>query len=394
MLIRCPRCHFDREIDMSQIPPNAVMATCPRCGTRFRFRNNDGSPLDDELFPDDNGAFNGDDSPEMSPPRSRPVDRSSRRSPSDGLIPIDHDNGDGGDADDDPLPPGAVTIRNPEDTTESHITTSRTDRADGDRGEGPALSDSPTRDIDDETDESGSDTRWRGETSSGSPFGGLRGKKRHHGVSSGASPATLDIPWERNGAHNPLVALYQTIIRVMFSAPAFFAGMPAATGGLGRPLVFYLVLGVFQTLVERMWFFMRIQASAPSITDPNMQELIGSMSRSMSLPLTLVIAPVLLTLQLFFFTGVFFLMVRLVQPDRARFAVLFRVIAYSAAPTVMCVVPLVGPLVGSLWFAVSCLLGCRHALDLPWPRTLLALGPLYAIAFAIGLQVARQLLGG
>lgn len=392
MLIRCPRCHFDREIDMSQIPPSAVMATCPRCGTRFRFRNNDGSPVDDGLFPDENGvlddeAFSGNpSSAEESPPlRPRPVDRASRRSPSDGLIPIAHE---GEHPDDDPLPPGAVTIHNPDEPAETRITASpadKTGKETRDGREAPELSDS----SDDDAAAPGS--RRQGETSLS---GILRGRRRQSDASSGGTPATLDIPWERSDVRNPLAALYQTILRVMFNAPAFFAGVPAASGGLGRPLAFYLILGVFQTLVERMWFHMSIRASAPSITDPNMQELIGSMSQSMSLPLTLVVAPVLLTLQLFFFAGVFFLMVRLVQPDRARFAVLFRVIAYSAAPTVMCVVPLVGPLAGSLWFAASCLLGCRHALDLPWPRTLLALGPLYAIAFAIGLQVARQLLGG
>ena len=53
----------------------------------------------------------------------------------------------------------------------------------------------------------------------------------------------------------------------------------------------------------------------------------------------------------------------------------------------------VGPLVATLWFAVSCLIGVRYALDLSWSRVLLALGPLYAIVFSFLLQNARQLLG-
>ena len=70
----------------------------------------------------------------------------------------------------------------------------------------------------------------------------------------------------------------------------------------------------------------------------------------------------------------------------------FRVIAYSAAPTVVCIVPLVGPLVGSIWFGVCCFIGCKYSMRLPWSRTGLALGPLYLIAFAIGMQLIRQFL--
>ena len=67
-------------------------------------------------------------------------------------------------------------------------------------------------------------------------------------------------------------------------------------------------------------------------------------------------------------------------------------IAYSAAPTVVCIVPLVGPLVGSIWFGVCCFIGCKYSMRLPWSRTGLALGPLYLIAFAIGMQLIRQFL--
>mgnify|MGYP000060781782 CR=1 FL=1 len=55
---------------------------------------------------------------------------------------------------------------------------------------------------------------------------------------------------------------------------------PASNGKLTRPLVFYLILGLFQTLVERMWYLMSIQASGPSITDPKLQEVLGDMARA------------------------------------------------------------------------------------------------------------------
>ena len=48
MLIRCPECRFERQIDENAIPANAAMATCPHCQYRFRFRNPDGTPVADE----------------------------------------------------------------------------------------------------------------------------------------------------------------------------------------------------------------------------------------------------------------------------------------------------------------------------------------------------------
>ena len=212
------------------------------------------------------------------------------------------------------------------------------------------------------------------------------------GIAAAMHVDGTDVPWDEPKRYNLFMALYQTILRVMFNAPRFFAALPATNGKLTRPLVFYLILGMFQTLVERMWYLMSIQASGPSITDPKLQEVLGDVAQSMSLPLTILLTPGILAIQLCFFASVFYLMLRLVQPENVQFRTVFRVIAYSAAPTVVCVVPLVGPLVGSIWFGVCCFIGCKYSMRLPWSRTGLALGPLYLIAFAIGMQLIRQFL--
>ena len=133
------------------------------------------------------------------------------------------------------------------------------------------------------------------------------------GIAAAMHVDGTDVPWEDKRC-NPFMALYQTILRVMFNAPRFFAALPASNGKLTRPLVFYLILGLFQTLVERMWYLMSIQASGPSITDPKLQEVLGDMAQSMSLPLTILLTPGILAIQLCFFASVFYLMLRLVQP--------------------------------------------------------------------------------
>ena len=88
MLIRCPECRFERQIDENAIPANAAMATCPHCQYRFRFRNPDGTPVVDET-------------PAAAPaPQTAPAGRP---------LPPDLDG-------DDPLPPGAMVPRIPADS--------------------------------------------------------------------------------------------------------------------------------------------------------------------------------------------------------------------------------------------------------------------------------------
>ena len=86
MLIRCPECRFERQIDENAIPANAAMATCPHCQYRFRFRNPDGTPVADET------------------PAAAPAPQTAPGRP----LPPDLDG-------DDPLPPGAMVPRIPGD---------------------------------------------------------------------------------------------------------------------------------------------------------------------------------------------------------------------------------------------------------------------------------------
>ena len=87
MLIRCPECRFERQIDENAIPANAAMATCPHCQYRFRFRNPDGTPVVDET------------------PAAAPAQQTA---PAGRPLPPDLDG-------DDPLPPGAMVPRIPGD---------------------------------------------------------------------------------------------------------------------------------------------------------------------------------------------------------------------------------------------------------------------------------------
>lgn len=266
MLIRCPECRFERQIDENAIPANAAMATCPHCQYRFRFRNPDGTPVADET-------------PAAAPaPQTAPAGRP---------LPPDLDG-------DDPLPPGAMVPRIPGDHDAS----------------------APTPEVPEAEPQKGQPAPPQNVAEKRSDFWNNFQKKRDGeskgkgGIAAAMHVDGTDVPWEEPKRYNLFMALYQTILRVMFNAPRFFAALPATNGKLTRPLVFYLILGMFQTLVERMWYLMSIQASGPSITDPKLQEVLGDVAQSMSLPLTILLTPGILAIQLCFFASVFYLMLR------------------------------------------------------------------------------------
>ena len=331
MIIRCPQCQFEREIPASAIPDGAVMATCPRCQTRFQFRNLERTEAQETSSPDVDSA-------------SVANAASMRKEEQAGNI---------ASVGDDPLPPGAVVPT--ETRSASHL---RTVHAGEPRG--------------DQQDEK----RVQNSVPDTSP---------EQGTSRSDSEAWTDLPWESPARYGQIGGLYHTILRVMFQAPRFFAVLPHCRGGKGRAIGFYLLLGMFQTLVKLFW----IRNTAPAITDLQVQELLSASSMNMSL--TLVIAPALLLVQLYIYTALFTLMLHLVQPTRIPFITVLRIVAYSAAPLVVSIVPILGPIVGSIWFSVCCFIGCRYALNLGWGKVALALVPLYMIAFAVFFQLVRQL---
>ncbi|MEG6504443.1 YIP1 family protein [Nitratidesulfovibrio sp. 1201_IL3209] len=204
-----------------------------------------------------------------------------------------------------------------------------------------------------------------------------------------AASARSEVPWENLDRLGFFPGLYQTILRVMLAAPRFFAGV-RSSGSLKRPVTFYLLIGIFQALTERLWYLMSMRAFGGFIEDPQLQAWMGSVTHDMSLPMTLLLSPFTLLLQLAVLSGLYHFMIRLVEPRAADLPTTVRVISYSAAPTVLSVVPLVGPVVGSLWFVVCTFVGVKYAHRLPWSRTALAIGPLLGLGFALTVQLLRM----
>lgn len=196
-------------------------------------------------------------------------------------------------------------------------------------------------------------------------------------------------PWEIAPAPDGwLAAFYQTIIRVMFQAPIFFKTLlPQAQ--IWRPLSFFIIICIFQTLVERAWgsalYSFLTNEGNP---DPQLQNMLKLLAPTVSLPMLLLLRTGSLLLQLFIFAAVMYFAYRIVAPGQTRFMLVYQTLAYSAAPWVLCIIPGIGSLAGMLW-GIGCLaIGCKTALRLNWPQTCVGFLPLLTVLFPLLPQLA------
>lgn len=181
-------------------------------------------------------------------------------------------------------------------------------------------------------------------------------------------------------------AFTQVVMRVMFAAPTFFAGLDRDRKQT-RALVFYIIICVFQTVVERMWSGMLQNALVSSnTTDPQLQKLLELMASQSDMAVTLLFRTGMLVFQLYVFSFLMFLVYRIFARDRTSFSLVFQIMAYSAAPALLCVIPGIGSVVGTIW-GIACLgIGCKAAMRLDWPQTILGFLPIAFVLAPILLQ--------
>lgn len=175
-------------------------------------------------------------------------------------------------------------------------------------------------------------------------------------------------------------AFYQTVIRVMFQAQAFFANLFPRASVL-RPLAFFLIICILQTLIERGWgeIFASFLAEEAA-NDPQLAKLTAILAPDTSIFLTLLLRGAAFVLQIYLFSLLMFLAYRIVARERATFALVFQILAYSAAPWILCIIPALGSLVGAVW-GIGCMaVGCKAAMGLTWPQTIIGfLPPLFVM---------------
>ena len=197
-------------------------------------------------------------------------------------------------------------------------------------------------------------------------------------------------PWD--AAPEPdgwISAFYHTCMRVMFGAHNFFAHMRAESSQV-RPLVFYLIISVIQVIIERVWSGIFLSLMAPSAaSDPELEKMLILLSPQLSLPMTILIKTGVSVVQLYVLSALMHFTYGFITGKRPEFSLVFQVAAYAAAPSLLCVVPLLGSIVGFIWMIACVLVGCRTVLNLTWPQTFMGFAPVVLLLAPLLLQVMK-----
>ena len=422
MNITCPRCGFSRQVPADRLPARAVIATCPHCSCRFRFAPDTGVQ---EVLPDAPQTGNhGPTRDQGAVPASHDLPDSPY--PAGSADPVGSADSDEyrdaagaarGPDEDDPLPPGAIV---PGSSSRSREDARSNDAAQQDTGplgreqapmrdggqkrgqgagkagpEGSAGDDDPRAEASrayereqnrryDEDDDPYNRKRRHGGTADDND-----GDAGHDGYDAQYDDGGEGgIPWET--APEPdgwLPAFYHTCMRVMFSTQRLFSQV-RPDGSQMRALIFYLLVSVVQVVVERIWSGLFMSLMAPSAaSDPQLEKMLILLSPQMSLPMIILIKTGMSVIQLYVLSALINFTYGFVRGRRADFGQVFQVLAYAAAPTLLCVVPLLGSLVGFVWMVACVLVGCRAALRLTWPQTLMGLAPVILLIAPLLLQI-------
>ena len=172
----------------------------------------------------------------------------------------------------------------------------------------------------------------------------------------GNTEGYTDIPWENQEAHGRFGGFVATVRGMLLRPTSFFSGMPAY-GSLAPAYLFFIIQSYIALLCTLLW---RLAVST-ALNDADLFP-----PTRLGLPILLLLTPLFMGLVLMFCTGVIRTFLRIMAPEQADFPAAFKVICYASSAFVFCVIPLLGPAVGWVWFATTMVCGFRNALGLSW----------------------------
>ncbi|BAH73886.1 YIP1 family protein [Solidesulfovibrio magneticus] len=184
---------------------------------------------------------------------------------------------------------------------------------------------------------------------------------------------TDPVPWERQDAYGFFPALILTLRKILFQPLDFFGNLPE-----GRPkskaLVFNLLISEFLLLIDFMWTLAGLRARIGSPGQNDALSVLGSSPLSFLLALLLV--PLVISVGIYLDAWVTHLLLILFRSTKKSFDETFRVLCYSAAPTVLTAVPVAGQLLSPVilvWYMALQAIGLKKCHEGAYTQTLAAI---------------------
>jgi len=206
-----------------------------------------------------------------------------------------------------------------------------------------------------------------------------------------------DAPWENRNELGFLQGILQTLKGVLFSPEKFFKKLGCGSG-IKEPLAFALLAGSVGSMFGFFWQFLLLSGTLLSIAKSFFGQ---SLSVGLIFLIVMVFIPVFVVINLFIYSGIIHVLMRIVGAGKNGFEATFRVMSYCHAAQIWVIIPFVGSWIGGIWQLVVQIIGLREIHRTSYLRVIIAfLIPvvsifllIMAVVFILLIFTNRQLIG-
>lgn len=207
---------------------------------------------------------------------------------------------------------------------------------------------------------------------------------------------TDPIPWERLDGYGFLPGLGLTLKKILLSPLAFFSQMPEGRPK-GKALVFNLIISEFLLVLDFLWSLMGLRAK---LGGPAAQpDTMGAVATSPSLGflIALLLVPLAIACGIYLDAWFTHLLLLLFRSAKKGFNETFRVMCYSAAPTVLTAIPVAGQLLSPVilvWYMALQAIGLKKVHEAAYTQTLAAIFIKWSVYLFLLLAMLQNLSPG
>jgi len=195
-------------------------------------------------------------------------------------------------------------------------------------------------------------------------------------------------PWEDRENLGFAKASLETIKGVLFQPAALFSSM-RRTGGLVRPLLFYILFASIGTILAVVYqvVLQLITTAAGIEQDPDFTAAFG-IGYAAVMMIYVVLIPVIVTIGIFIYAGITHLALMICGGANHSFETTFRVLCYATGATALWqLVPACGGMIAWVWGLIAAIFGLWKAHDTSVGRAVLAVLLPMIVCVAAGILI-------
>lgn len=185
-------------------------------------------------------------------------------------------------------------------------------------------------------------------------------------------------PWESGEGF--IAAFLRTTQEVLFSPTKFFKKV-AAGEGYWSPFIFAMISGIIGFGVVLLWQWLFFSGMVP----PQIRSVT---TYSLFLVFAIILIPFWVAFSIVVGSGVIHLCVMIVGGNRKGFEATFRAISYSQGALLFYIVPVIGSIVGGIYYLILIILGVREGHEISTGKAVLAVLLPLIIVFGLGILLA------